>query len=348
MMSVINTPVIAPDERDAVLFVASQAWRDAEPRELGVIDVCECENQWLLGLLERGVLEGGVLLDQEATAILHNRSLAAAMSAATLESRGAAAIAALRARDIETRLIQGVAMAHLDYDDPADRHFGDVDLLVHGDDMSEAVEILERHGFGRHYPEPKPGFDEHLGKGVALENGEQVVIDVHRTLALGYYGTRLPIDRLWDDPVPLLLGDVEAFAMSRLNRFLHCAIHMSLSPTKRITAGLDMCTIASGGDGVDADEAIARSIEWGCDRLLADAIEATIAWFPSSFPLPTLAEWARSRRRGPVDRMLAGAYQGRFAGSRLRSLTAIAGVPTLRGRVAASRYLLHRNHDAPK
>lgn len=345
-MQELDVLVGAPQE--TVLFVASQGWRDTGPRELGVIDVCECENQWLLGLLECGVLEGGVLLDDEATAVLHNRSLAAAMSAATIESRGAAAVAALGDRDIETRLVKGVAIAHLDYNDPADRHFGDVDLLVRGDDMNEAVEILEHQGFRRHYPEPKPGFDEHLGKGVALENDEQVVIDIHRTLALGYYGTRLPIDRLWDDPVPLLLGDVEVCALSRLNRFLHCAIHMSLSPTKRVTAGLDMCTIASVGDGIDADAAIVRSIEWGCDRLLADAIEATTAWFPSSFPLPTLTEWAASRRRGPIDRVLAGAYRGRFAGSRLRSLTAIAGVPTLRGRVAASRYLLHRNHDAPK
>jgi hypothetical protein len=346
MTTAAEAPLIPASDRDAVRFVAGQAWRRSGPRRLDVIDVSECENQWLLGLLERGVLEGGVLLDHDASSILHNRSLAAAMSAATLESRGAAAIAALHDHGISTRLIKGVAIAHLDYDDPADRHFGDVDLLVNGDDMNEAVSILEGHGFRRHYPEPTPGFDQHLGKGVALENDEQVVIDVHRTLALGYYGTRLPIDRLWDEPVPLQIGDVDASAMSRLNRFLHSAMHMSLSPTKRITGGLDMCSIAASGDGIDSDQAIERSIEWGCDRLLADAVAATIAWFPSSFPLPALVDWAQSHRPGAFDRAIASAYSGHFAGSRLRSLTAIAGVPTLRGRVAASRYLLHRNNDA--
>jgi hypothetical protein len=342
----------APDHdvapRDAAHFVARHGWRDAGPRELDVIDVSDCENEWLLGLLERGVIEGGVILDDDADAVLRSRSLAAAASAATLESRGAAAIAALHDAGIATRLIKGVAMAHLDYDDPADRHFGDVDVLVHGSDIAETVAVLERAGFRRHYPEPTAGFDEHLGKGVALENDEHVVLDVHRTLALGYYGTRLPIERLWDDPVPMTIGEVEVSTMSRLNRFLHSAIHMSLSPTERITSGLDMCMIATRGEGVDPDEAIARSVEWGCDRLLADAVEATIGWFPDGLPLPTLTEWASQRGRSPIDRVLLGAYNGRFAGSRLRSLTAIAGVPTLRGRLSASRYLLHRNHDVHK
>lgn len=334
--------------RDAAHFVARQGWRDEGPRRLDAIDVSECESQWLLGLLERGVLEGGVLLDDDAAAVLANRSLAAAMSAATLESRGAAAIAALHDGGIPSRLIKGVAIAHLDYDDPADRHFGDVDLLVHGRDIAGTVEILERVGFRRHYPEPTSGFDEHLGKGVALENDEHVVIDVHRTLALGYYGTRLPIDRLWDEPVPMTIAGVEVTTMSRLNRFLHSAIHMALSPTKRITSGLDMCMLAARGDGIDADEAIARSIEWGCDLLLADAVAETIGSFPDAFPLPALVDWAAERGRSPIDRVLVGAYKGRFAGSRYRSLTAIAGVPTLRGRISASRYLLHRNHDAHK
>lgn len=334
--------------RETALFVASRGWIESGPRRLDVIDVSECENQWLLGLLERGVLEGGVELDDDGAAILERRSRAAAMSAVTLESRGAAAIRSLGEAGIETRLVKGVAIAHLDYDDPADRHFGDVDLLVRGDDVNEAVRILRRQGFHRHYPEPKPGYDEHLGKGVAMENGEQVVIDLHRTLALGYYGTRLPIERLWDDPVPLVVGDVDALAMSRLDRFLHCAIHMSLSPTERITSGLDLCTIATSDDGVDAAAAIARATEWGCDRLLADAVEATVGWFGPDLPSAEFAEWARRRRRSAKDRLLTAAYSGRFARSRLRSLTAIAGVRSWRGRVSASRYLLHRNSDAPK
>ncbi|MDX2380560.1 MAG: nucleotidyltransferase family protein [Acidimicrobiia bacterium] len=333
---------------DAALFVARHGWRDEGPRTLDAIEVSNCESQWLLGLVERGVLEGGLVLDHDADAILRSRALAASMSATTLESRGGAAIAALRDAGIGTRVIKGVAIAHLDYDDPGDRHFGDIDVLVHGSDIAASVAVLEQAGFRRHYPEPTAGFDEHLGKGVALENDEQVVIDVHRTLALGYYGTRLPIERLWDRPQPMAVGDIEVTTMPRLNRFLHCAIHMSLSPSRRISSGLDMCMIATRGGGIDPDEAIERSIEWGCDHLLAEAVRATIGWFPDALPIPRLTDWARKRPRSTRDRILAGAYSGRFAGSRLRSLTAIAGVPTLRGRASASRYVLHRNHDAHK
>ncbi len=333
---------------DAALFVARHAWRDEGPRELDAIEVSDCEKQWLLGLVERGVLEGGLLLDRDADAVLRSRMLAASMSVATLESRGGAAVAALHDIGIPMRVIKGVAIAHLDYDDPGDRHFGDVDVLVRGSDIAETVAELERAGFRRHYPEPKSGYDEHLGKGVALENDEQVVIDVHRTLALGYYGTRLPIEQLWDQPEQMEIGGIEVATMPRINRFLHCAIHMSLSPSTRISSGVDLCMIATRGDGVDADMAIARAVEWGCDHLLAMAVLDTVGWFPDALPLPGLVDWARRRPSSRVDRLLVGAYTGRFAGSRLRSLTAIAGVPTLRGRVDASRYLLHRNHDAHK
>ena len=82
---------------------------------------------------------------------------------------------------IESRVLKGVALAHTAYDDPADRVFADVDLLVPGDELTRAATVLTAAlGAERPVPEIRPGFDDRFGKEAMLKV-DGLELDLHRT-----------------------------------------------------------------------------------------------------------------------------------------------------------------------
>ena len=62
----------------------------------------------------------------------------------------------LRAADITNAVLKGEATSHLDYADPSERQFGDVDLLVEPSKMVLARAVLESEVWRQAYPLPSP------------------------------------------------------------------------------------------------------------------------------------------------------------------------------------------------
>jgi hypothetical protein len=307
-------------------------------------DVVSANIEGLLGAVIKQSRAGQVALDNDAQAMLQALINKSASQSVVLESRAAAAVSLLRARCIETRVLKGAAVAHIDYGDPALRPFGDIDLLVRGSDMASAVEALADVGFTRHYAEPFNGFDEHIGKGVAVEDRDGTVFDLHRTLALGYYGTRLPIDDLWQQPTAFEIARVEMSALPRLRRFVHCALHMALAPIPKIANALDLCVIGGGPDPLATSDILKTAGQWGCLRPLAIAVESTCALFGDSWAPNGMISWAREHRTPITDRLAMAAFVGPLSSSRLRSLTSIAGLRSTAMRRRALRGVIMRGH----
>ena len=137
-------------------------------------------------------------------------------------------VGALGEADIPVRALKGSATAHLDYDNPAHRTFGDIDLLVPGSAFDEAVAVLEARGCQRKFPEPRPGFTREFGKGVALRLGDQFEVDLHRTFTMGPYGLSLALDEVWKDHDSFSLAGVSVLALSTEARLLHATYHATL------------------------------------------------------------------------------------------------------------------------
>ena len=108
--------------------------------------------------------------------------------------------ATLAGAGIGYRVLKGPAVAHLDYADPAQRAFGDVDVLVESTAYDDALGVLAASGARRRYTEVRPGFDRRWGKGACLVAADGTQIDVHRTFVAGPFGLTIDLDELFAAP----------------------------------------------------------------------------------------------------------------------------------------------------
>jgi hypothetical protein len=315
--------------------VAAGRWDRIGSVPLDATAVGLCDAERTLGLLADAVDRGHVPLTDAAAGAMSTRLHRLANAAVTLDSRLIAAVELLHQHSIETRVLKGAAVARLDYERPELRPYGDVDLLLRGPDVAHAVSLLAEHGYRRHFAEPFDGHDEQLGKGVAVEGAGNVVIDLHRTLALGYYGTRIPIDDLWVESEPIDVEGTPMQALPRLERFLHAAVHGSLSPRRRLTDSLDVVTIWRGQldrSPLPTAAIVDGATRWGVAGRVAGSIRIADSRLPGLLA-GDLVAWARDHRRRATEWVVDQAYDGRFAGSRWRTISSIGGLPGWRRRL---------------
>jgi hypothetical protein len=152
----------------------------------------DLSNRRLTGLGLAAWEAGAWSLDDEQAENLLERHQAAMVHALEIERRLLAAARALDEAQIEFAVIKGSAVAHAFYQDPSWRPFGDLDLLVRGNQWRAASAVIESLGYRRRLPEPKAGFDERFGKAAEFVH-DGFEVDLHRTLVLGPFG-------LWINP----------------------------------------------------------------------------------------------------------------------------------------------------
>ena len=130
--------------------------------------------------------------------------------------------------DVETRILKGTAVAHLDYSNPSLRSFIDLDILLRAEDFDRAVRTLIAAGFIRRLSEPRPGFDQRFDKGTTLVGAAGYELDLHRTFVLGPWGLLVDLNDLWDRGEEVVIGGRSLRALSRYNRLLHACYHAAL------------------------------------------------------------------------------------------------------------------------
>ena len=118
----------------------------------------------ITGHLVAAVVDGAVALDEPAW----DEALAAhrdAMSVALhLEQLLGRVVATCRTHGVDPIVLKGPAVAALDYPRPELRDFGDIDLLVPSNRMSEIADRFVADGCSRTQPELREGIDDRFGK----------------------------------------------------------------------------------------------------------------------------------------------------------------------------------------
>ena len=246
------------------------------------------------------------------------------------------AAAALDAAGLEHRVLKGVALAHLAYPDPAWRVFGDLDLLVPGALLTEAVRVLEPAlGLSRVEAELRPGFDDRFGKEALLQAPGGPELDLHRTFAQGALGLTIDVDDLFLPGQPFTLGGHRLQALPPSQQLIHAAYAavMGDSPP-RLAAVRDVAQILLTLDP-PMDEVLRFAHRWRAEAVLAGGI--TMAWdLLAPAATPPLVDWAGSYRPSRVDRLLLASQTGPGRGS-TRHLAALLVIPGLSDRVAYLR-----------
>lgn len=221
-------------------------------------------NERLGGLLAHAVADGALEVSpgqRDAVVALHEEEMRRAL---LLEATLLEVTDLLGGAGVETRVLKGLAVAHLDFADPSLRCFSDVDILVRSSDMDHAVALLERVG-QRDLPERRPGFDRRFGKDATIAvrlAGEECRVDLHRTLALGRFGLAIRLEDLWRRSASLWVGGIELQALGLEERFLHACYNGLLGDVvPRLVALRDVAQISSNG-ALDLDRVRALGEAW--------------------------------------------------------------------------------------
>lgn len=270
--------------------------------------------------------------DEQATqaAEAHRAAMATCLH---LERRLLSVAEVLEGARVRWCVLKGPATAHLDEADPSRRAFGDLDILVHGDDLARVYDLLAGLGGDRRYPTAGAGFDRRFAKGACHRLPDGVEVDVHRTLALGPYGLTIDPADLLCSTEPFVLAGRTLQAPDRIGRFLHACTHAALGQhPSRLTALRDVALTAPQRP-TEARSALARAQAWQIEAVVATALvdaSRVLRWSDPG-PLTTWASRLRPRRR---DRRWLSAYRGPGASSTARTLLAVEALPDGASRLA--------------
>lgn len=263
----------------------------------------------------------------------HHAAVAAAGLAIRLERRAADAVVALHDAGLESRVLKGTAVAHLDYPSPIARHHGDVDLLVRTADFGAAVRALRAHGWARPQRPSAPGWHRRFGKALVLRDASGLEIDLHRTLADGAPGVWIDERDLWARGVPVALDGRSALALPREQRFLHACLHAAMGAfPARLGALRDVAWMGLDPE-LDLTMVDDLAQRWRAALPLAAAIDE--AWLALR-PLALAPVVAWPTRPSRAERVALAAERHPDRGHRRRAVSTFAA---LRGPVAKLEFV---------
>jgi len=299
----------------------------------------------LEGHLARAVADGALAVSDEqhaAAAAVHRSAMATVL---LCESRLVTLAPALDALGATWRVLKGSAVAHLDHADPADRAYGDLDLLVDGPRISAVIAHLLDLGGRRAFNEPRPGFDERFGKGAAVHLPDGSEVDVHRTLALGPFGVRLdPELLLAAAPASFVVGGRTVAGLDQPWRLLHACYHAALGRhPARLSAQRDVLQLLPSDGSLDLVDAVASC--GGRAVVAAALVEAADALRPER-PHP-LVTWARHVEPTMRERRWLSAYRGPRRSSRRRTVLVLEALPGTAARMSYARAVADSARQRP-
>ena len=182
---------------------------------------------------------------------------------------------ALRAGGVDVRVLKGVALARLDYGEPQDRIFGDVDLLIRREDHQAALAALCGGGFARALPPVRLGWERRFSKALMMiaPNGSE--LDLHMALAGGYFGARFDHESMWRRVgATFELAGRTMTALDEADRLIHACLHGELGGGSGLRVRRDIAQLALAS-GLAWEDARNRAAQSGCDVVVAAGISNT-------------------------------------------------------------------------
>ena len=234
--------------------------------------VSGAQRERLTGVLSTAVRAGDLHLPAEVEGRLTSVHGEALVGCLRLERRLLEVDDLFREEQVPFVVLKGSATAHLDRDDPSERTWSDVDVLVRSEDLDRAVGVLLEAGGSRTHPEHRPGWDSRFGKSVGIA-ADAIEVDVHRTLAEGVYGARIPLGRLHSQSVELPLAGRTLRALSGPARVLHLAYHAAVGSQVPSLSNLRDLALHFTSPAVGVSEVVDEAVEWGGEAVLWSAVD---------------------------------------------------------------------------
>jgi hypothetical protein len=192
-------------------------------------------------------------------------------------------VSLLQDREIPVVVLKGAALRLTAYRDPAERPFGDIDILVPKESLPDAVALLEAQGYARHSEHRDRIYLEHFHH-LVLSRAPGFKVEVHWALAPAHSTLGLDPEGFRREAVPAQTVSGPSF---RVPAPEHMVIHLSaqnvedglalrrLVDLDRIIAaagsGFDWSRLGSDARRMDAGGVVALSLRLA-ERLLGTAV----------------------------------------------------------------------------
>jgi Uncharacterised nucleotidyltransferase len=224
--------------------------------------ISEAGRNGLIGLLSTAIDSGVLPATERQTATSRTFNLAAVAHVLGLEGLLLSVSKLLETAGIDSRVLKGAAHAYLLYDSPAQRPYGDVDLLVRGSDFVATIELLHTEGIVRRKAELRPGFDVKFGKGATLQTPRGQGVDLHRTFLTGPFALTVDADGLFERSQPIDVGGTTLAALGREELFLHACLSTAIADLEpRLLAHRDVA-LAAMDLALDFDRLLDVAAKW--------------------------------------------------------------------------------------
>lgn len=268
-----------------------------------------CVSHRLLGLLGEAVGAGTMPVTPEQRDRLEQDLQSWASHVLRVERLTLRVLDSFAAAGIRVRVLKGLALAHTVYEVPELRVFGDVDLLVAGEDLARAQTVLEREFDGlRVQPELRPGFDRRFGKEVLVKCGA-IEVDLHRVFVDGAFGLTIDVRDLFAPPYRFPLAGFELTALPMPQRLLHGAYAAAFGDwPPRFIAFRDVALMVIR-ERPNLIDVLMMAKAWRCEAVLACAVTGTWEQLHLTAEDPLVA-WARSYEPDARSARLLAAHQG--------------------------------------
>lgn len=260
------------------------------------------------GLVWRAVENGTLRADRAMTDDARHQWQEGLRASLAVEEAAVQALRSFAASGIETRALKGLALAHLDHVDPAERIFNDVDLLVRRGDYDRAVSGLIDAGFKRAEPAVRDWWERRFGKAVVLLSSNGRELDLHLRITGGYFGEQINHDDLWSRASkPFELGGVAVRGLDREDRLLHACCHVLLGGWSGLRAEHDVAQLVLVS-AADWTAVVQRAERDGIDLVVAEALRATWTDLQLDRSHPAIC-WADDHREDLKQTEALASYQ---------------------------------------
>jgi len=295
------------------------------------------DEQRLWGLTSAALADGVLVVGERRAAEVvagHEEAVAACLR---LDRQLEAVAAGFVAAGVEFRVLKGVAAACCLYDQPGVRLYGDVDLLVRGEDFDRAAGVVVGLGGERHHGEPHVGFVARFGKSAAFSLPGGWEVDLHRTFGLGPFGVAAGSHDLLGAGWPVDLRGFEVEALEPEPMLVGAAFHAVLGgDVRRLLPLRDVAELLRPGR-VDPTTVVALAERWGVTAVLAAGVEAAtreLGLASDSVLAVWAGEYEPSRRE---RRWLDDAHDGGPGVERRRVRALLEALPSATDRLAFLR-----------
>lgn len=285
------------------------------PDTHGVDLVRAAERLGLAGFLLVAVRHGRLRLSPAAIEALDAAQLRESTTRLYLEQELLWVSGLLDEAEIEFRVLDGCAVAHLDYRDPDVRPVSHLELLVQPRALGRAAEVLR----GRGWRSSKDA-DDHPAGGVRLvgPSGPRLVLrdDVRGRSQLSVDGRQL-----WADGDPFTVGRRKLKALGTEQRLIHAStLVLDAEELHSLLAQRDLVEMALFGEW-RRPRLMDLASSWNAEGVLAQAV--VTAWRRLAIAdITGLSVWAEGHK-GDGSRSTAGHAGGPDSGARSHGWTGL-------------------------